>query len=409
MGAGGAGGRGALDGGDFGNADANTVLGHGATGGSAGTSPASSDCAAPKPAEDVDGDGTTPSQGDCDECNRAFNPAAYDFPANGLDEDCGGTVDDAPSDCDVGLAIEATDPLDGAKAIGLCDAATDIKPGVISAAWTFADGTTSSRMFSNPRGNCVKEGNALHPMQHGALPSFGSVMPRMGGTMLALSSGVARAGSVPSPAGLGNSPAGAWMCTLSNTPEGFPKDSPACSVMTTNNHDALDPIALELVVRVPSNAIGFSFDFDFYTYEFPDFVCQQYNDFFVALLTSTDPATPADHNISFDSQGNPVSVNNGFVEVCAGPRNAGGKNFPCSLGTGELAGTGFEPAAATSWLRTEASVVPGETITLRFAIWDMGDEILDSTVLIDNFVWKQGEVPEHMPPPSKPPRTIRPD
>jgi hypothetical protein len=31
--------------------------------------------------------------------------------------------------------------------------------------------------------------------------------------------------------------------------------------------------------------------------------------------------------------------------------------------------------------------VPGETITLRFVIFDEGDDILDSSVLIDNFQW----------------------
>jgi len=36
-------------------------------------------------------------------------------------------------------------------------------------------------------------------------------------------------------------------------------------------------------------------------------------------------------------------------------------------------------------LQTTASINPGETFTIRFAIWDMGDEVLDSTVLVDNF------------------------
>jgi len=32
-------------------------------------------------------------------------------------------------------------------------------------------------------------------------------------------------------------------------------------------------------------------------------------------------------------------------------------------------------------------VTPGETITLRFSIWDEGDGIYDSMVFIDNFYW----------------------
>lgn len=43
--------------------------------------------------------------------------------------------------------------------------------------------------------------------------------------------------------------------------------------------------------------------------------------------------------------------------------------------------------AATGWLRTKSPVVGGETITLRFTIYDSGDGLLDSSALIDNFRW----------------------
>jgi hypothetical protein len=66
-------------------------------------------------------------------------------------------------------------------------------------------------------------------------------------------------------------------------------------------------------------------------------------------------------------------------------------NYTCPLGRGELAGTGFEgdgdQDGATSWLETKAGVVPGETITIQFVIWNTGDHILQSTVLLDNFKW----------------------
>jgi hypothetical protein len=63
------------------------------------------------------------------------------------------------------------------------------------------------------------------------------------------------------------------------------------------------------------------------------------------------------------------------------------REFPCKLGNAELVGTGFEKHAATGWLQTRSNVLPGEELTLRFAIWDAGDAVLDSTVLIDNFTW----------------------
>ena len=114
----------------------------------------------------------------------------------------------------------------------------------------------------------------------------------------------------------------------------------------------------------------------------------------MALLYSKSPDVPANHNIAFDSQRNPVSVNNGFLEVCKPftyEGRMGGmpfrRPFPCALGIDQLQATGFEDHAATGWLQTRTNVVPGEELTLRLAIWDAGDEVLDSTVLIDNLKW----------------------
>jgi hypothetical protein len=160
------------------------------------------------------------------------------------------------------------------------------------------------------------------------------------------------------------------------------------------NDEANDAIALELVLRAPTNADGLSFDFDFFTFEYSDYVCSFFNDVFAALLYSKAPRIPSNHNVAFDSQGNPVSVNNGFVEVCDPYTYSGRKEgvpfsreFPCRLGNAELEGTGFERRAATGWLRTRANVLPGEEVTLRLSIWDAGDELLDSTVLLDNLQW----------------------
>jgi hypothetical protein len=76
--------------------------------------------------------------------------------------------------------------------------------------------------------------------------------------------------------------------------------------------------------------------------------------------------------------------------VCS-PQTTNGKTFPCALGTGQLTGTGFEGHAATGWLETQSPVEPGSEITLRFAIWDMGDPDWDSTVLVDNFKFSADE------------------
>jgi hypothetical protein len=106
-----------------------------------------------------------------------------------------------------------------------------------------------------------------------------------------------------------------------------------------------------------------------------------------------------DGNISFDSQGNPVSVNNSLLEVCGCPGNppsscfAGGKTFTCSLGNTDLIGTGFGfdsgggDHGSTSWLQTKAPVEPSTEVTIRWAVYDSGDGVLDTTTLIDNWKW----------------------
>ena len=42
---------------------------------------------------------------------------------------------------------------------------------------------------------------------------------------------------------------------------------------------------------------------------------------------------------------------------------------------------------ATGWLVTSGNVTPGEIITLRIAVWDTSDHILDSLAVIDGFQW----------------------
>jgi hypothetical protein len=230
----------------------------------------------------------------------------------------------------------------------------------------------------------------------GILDHFGPMQPREGVKVLALSSGSARNPGEPD----FHDPGGDWKdYTAHGSPPGYPKESPACPGTTTGQ--PYDSAGMRVVLKTPTDALSFSFEFDFYTYEYPDYICSTYNDFFVAMLTPK-LATLPDGNISFDNLGNTISVNAGFLDACQPCQTSSGY-FACSLGYGEILGTGFDSnsawdcpiqgSGATSWLVTSAPIEnPGSEITLDFAIWDSGDGILDSTVIIDNFRFELTDV-----------------
>ena len=314
---------------------------------------------------DIDGDGYNVCEGDCcetrDQCASpgSVNPGAIDVPSEegqpASDENCNGMVDEELPLCDTGLNLEDPDARMAAAAIDLCQDASAGGFGVISAAYTRADGSPF-------------EPNA----QHGLQSTFGSnVVPRLGDGMLALSTGHARVPAQPDECNQAS-------CSSNfggSAPSGFPQDVPNCPGSTNINDD----VTLSLNLRAPANATGYSFDFMFYSFEYPEFVCSSFNDQFVAIVTPA-PEGSINGNIAFDSMTNPVSVNIAFFDVCEG----------CPEGTTDLEGTGFDSwndAGATRWLRTQAPVQGGSEFTIDFTIWDTGDTALDSTVLIDNFRW----------------------
>lgn len=323
------------------------------------------------PTDDMDGDGFAEADGDCNDCDANVNPGAIEVEItepdeNGMipdpaDEDCDGLIDNVAPPCDGAFALADANPFNAAAAIDLCKVATGPSDwGIVSASWVRANGAAG--LGATP--------------QFGILNDFGpNVAPQGGSQLLALSSGRARLPSQAQNCGTTLVP---YSCNGTGggaAPAGFPQNVPSCPV----ENSIYDDIALEVVVRAPSNATGFSYNFDFYSFEYPEWVCDSYNDQYIALM-NPPPVGAINGNISFDSQTNPVSVNIAFFDVCAG----------CALGTAELSQTGFDTwddAGATGWLVTTAPVTGGQEYTLRFAIWDTGDASWDSTVLIDGFRW----------------------
>ena len=49
---------------------------------------------------------------------------------------------------------------------------------------------------------------------------------------------------------------------------------------------------------MPTNAKSFGFNTFFFSAEFPEYVCTQFNDFFVALVESNVTSNPKDKNVA---------------------------------------------------------------------------------------------------------------
>ena len=373
---------------------------------------------------DADGDGFTTCGGDCCDSTSEgcatpalVNAGSFEAPGNMVDDDCDGTVDNAvAANCDAGLTSNSANALDYAKAIELCQTATatDKKWGVLSARFTLPSGT------GTPNAN-----------QRSIRPAFGGTQVQGGGSFVVLSTGNAAA------VGQANPPYAAFQGgQVIGTTSSMPTDwvtannnnlpnAPGCPA-PTGGLTARDPVMLELVVRVPTNAKSFKLSTNFFSSEYPEWTCSPFNDFFVVLLTSAwngQPANPADKNLatytSATMQKYPVGVNLAYGNTglftqcqngqtgCATNSGAIAGNITTCTSTAGLAGTGMDvgnPApqfandpgycgtnnqsgGGTGWLVTQGNVVGGETITLRIAIWDTSDGYYDSVSIVDKFEW----------------------
>ncbi len=360
---------------------------------------------------DLDMDGYTTCAGDCcdsTECTKPglANPGAFDAAGNMFDDDCNGVADDTILLCDQSLSSNTTVAMDFAKAIDICQTATatDKKWGVIDAKLSLADGT----------GVPDKEGYSIRPR-------FGTgVLPQGGVNLAIISSGGAAAKGDTMP----NYHDFSGYSHVAPNTSPFPQDfymangnkipnAPGCP--NPNGAVANDPVMLTFRVRVPTNARSFKLFSNFYSAEFPEWTCSPYNDFFVVLLDSTymgDPANPMDKNLAFYTPPGsmtkvPVGVNLGhgntglFTQCVNGVTGCSGTagSISTCVGTTMLAGTGFDDpqsgscdagslkGGGTGWLETRGNVTPGEVITLRIAVWDMSDHILDSLSVVDGFQW----------------------
>ena len=318
----------------------------------------------PDPLADYDQDGYSIAQGDCNDWSPLVNPGAVEVTGNGVDDNCDGQIDEVAPPC-----TNLIGKLDGTSLAGAmeqCDSRF-----------------VTSSSFKGPSAAQARN----------IVGSFGVVKPQSGDSMVLISTGKAvdkkGAGYVQPQIGtdLGSSN------TFANPEPNLPA-APMCG--TAQPAKVNDYTEWVVHLKAPTNAYSFSFQFQFFSAEYPEFVCTMFNDeFLVEMESKNEFATPK--NISFDAAKNPITVNNGFFSVCTNSTTPQTKH--CKKPVSEIAGTGYEDSngsepigGSTGWLTTTAPVTPGEDITLHFIIFDEGDHIYDSAVLIDNFQWSVNAV-----------------
>jgi hypothetical protein len=394
--------------------------------------------------EDCDGDGWLVADGDCcdkvGQCGDApelINPGALELTGNAIDDNCNQDVDlfDVPDTlpCDTGLYSDSSDAQNHARALGICrtteadPAALEDKTwGLVEASITRADGSPLADLTARS----IRTG-------------FGGVTPSTleGDSIVVLSTGIAADATQTTPGPNQGAPAGFNVSNI-HTPASLaliddtctselcivdwfhsanpplkaidelptPPDCPPQNIDTPS--EAHDSVMLTLTLRAPTNVKAFTFNTYFLSAEYPEYVCSDFNDQYLALVdTPSGPATPPnppDKNLlTYSAAGKkwPIGINvaagTNLFAVCdsetANPTCWDTDLDPtsCSLGSAQLLGTGFEATTSapcligggTHWLTVSGNVVPGELMRLRLVIWDVGDYGFDSVALIDGFKW----------------------
>ncbi len=190
-------------------------------------------------------------------------------------------------------------------------------------------------------------------------------------------------GSDPRGIGIGTAPLGKYFPTEGNTfvilstglaeSADDPNNSGSLSFALDglNNSQDNDLVQLSLWLRVPQKMNCVSFDFAYFSEEFPEWVNSIFNDTFTAELGGTNLVISgtqviAPLNFAFDTENNIVSINTVF-------------------GVSPNTETTYD--AGTSLLRAQTPVTPGSTINIVLSVQDLGDSIYDSAVFLDKFFW----------------------
>ena len=304
--------------------------------------------------------------------------------------------------CDEGLDLaDKTDPLVIEKALGICNDQGD--NSVLTANFTLgSDGDAAWQ---------VARGFGTFKFDHDADPNTPDELfyrPREGDSLLILSTGTIAA---PDPEGVVVEVANSQVVNGDNgnddsdeLPPPFAHEVGSSGGMggtpflgCDGSHDCSDTLAADwqalpdpndavwftLHTGVPAGVFGYKFDLVFCSSEWPASLGKPEND--VVIAWQTDP-TPDGYT------GNAAHLPNPNDAAAARPLTLSTLH-PHFLGPGfvfaepQLAGTGFENHACSSWLQVRGGVQPGADLQLGFYLADRGDSERASVALLDNFRW----------------------
>ena len=212
---------------------------------------------------------------------------------------------------------------------------------------------------------------------------------------LTLGVNIADASSAVTGASFVTKPNGPSTALVSGAFAGFPREGAGYVVMSTGDvriatnanastesgvdlgggrvrgNSDFDVTILKLDISVPSGAnCLLGLDFRFMSEEYPEFVGSEFNDAFIAELdqstwTTSGSQIVAPRNFAFDPSQDVISINSSGATA---------------MSVAEAAGTTFD--GATKLLSAATPITPGAH-SIYLSIFDQGDGVLDSAVIVD--------------------------
>lgn len=175
--------------------------------------------------------------------------------------------------------------------------------------------------------------------------------------------------------------------------DGLGDCSESLPVLYGNGGPARDLIWLSFDIEVPAGTHGYQVDMAWFTAEYPARADMQGTD--IAIWWQSSEAFTG--NVA-TVDGNALSASS-MAEWLDAQGLLGGVDMVALQGTGYEAATmvpckhpgGSYPlcprGAGTGWLTMTGAAVPGETVTMAVALFDLVDMTRDSTLLLDNWRW----------------------